>query len=175
MNGENRWHTIIVMTNYKSNGEPKLSDLSRSADACAHDVPKDLRSRDVRMTSVRFDDVVHTLEVRPYSEQYEELLNIFVFGKYGVYITISRRACAYTGLTKDELTTRRINMAKIGRWKKSALRRHIVLQIANAKARSYRSAISLAVPSRRAPLSPLASVPLCVTTTKAVKVKGGKR
>ena len=66
-------------------------------------------------------------------------------------------------------------MAKSGRWKKSALRRQIVLEITNAKAWSDRSAISLAVPSRRAPLSPLAPVPLCVTPTKPVEVKGGKR
>ena len=59
--------------------------------------------------------------------------------------------------------------------KHSALRRQIVLEIANEKAKPDRSAISVAVPSRRAPLSPLASVPLCVTPTKPAKVKGGKR
>ena len=127
------------------------------------------------MAKVVFNDVVLTLEVQPHSEQYGTPRTQIVLGNYGVYVTICRRACAYAGLTRGELTIRRIQMAKSGRRKKSALRRQIALEIANGKARSDRSAISLAVPSRRAPLSPLASVPLFVTPTKPVKVEGGKR
>ena len=97
-------------------------------------------------------------------------------GKHGTYITISRRAGAYTGLHEDELTRKKdTQITESIRWKQNALRRQIVLEIANGNARSDRSAISLAVPSRRAPRSPLASVPLCATPTTPVKVKGGKR
>ena len=96
-------------------GEDELSDLSLSADACALDAQQDQRSQDMRMTNVRFNDVVQTIEVQPYSEQYETPLNKFVWGKYGVHITISRRACAYTGVTNDELIIRRMKVAKSGR------------------------------------------------------------
>ena len=60
----------------------------------------------------------------------------------------------------------RISIAKSGHWKNRALRRQIVLEIANGKAKSDRSAISL---------SPLAALPICVTPTQPVKVKVGKR
>ena len=98
----------------------ELSDLSLSADRLAQD-DNVKRSRDERMTSVVFNDVVHTLEVQPDSERYEKPLDKFVWGKHGAYITISRRACAYAGLTKYEITIRRMKMAKSGRWTNSAL------------------------------------------------------
>ena len=115
-------------------GGSELSDLPLSADMCAQDVQQTHRSQDVRMTHVRFNDVVPSLEVQPYSEQYEKPINKLVLGKHGAYITISRRACAYTDLAKDETTKRRTTFAKSGRCQKRALRRHIVLEVANEKA-----------------------------------------
>ena len=156
-------------------GEIELSDLSLSTDACARDVPQDHRSQDVRMSHVRFNDVVQSLEVRPNSEQYEKPINKSVLGKDGVYITISRRACAFTDLAKDEITKRRTTHAKSGGWQKSALRRHIVLEIANQKAQSDRSELSSVVHSRRAPLSPRVATPLLVIPTKPVTIQGGKK
>ena len=74
--GEESWHTHVVVEYAPNNdGEHELSDLSLSADMCAHDAPQDQRSQDVRMTNVRFNDVVHTLEVQPYSKQDEKPLN----------------------------------------------------------------------------------------------------
>ena len=58
--------------------------------------------------------------------------------------------------------------------KGSALRRQIVLEIANQKGQSDRPERASATPARRTPLSPLAT-PLCVTPTEPVKVKEGKR
>ena len=141
---------------------------------CAQDVPQAQRSQDVRTTQVHFCDNMQTINIIAYSEIYDQPLKQFVLGKHVACINILRHACAYTGLHKDELVVRRLQMPTSGRWKKSTLRRQIVLEIAYEKAKSDRSAISVAVPSSRTPLSPLASVPLCVTPTRPVKVKGGK-
>ena len=117
MIGEKNWHNVIFMKLRLNRMAKMNSPISHSQPICAHDVPQDQRSQDVRMTNVRFNDVIHTLGLQTYSEQYGKPLKQFLSRKHGVYITISRRACAYTGLTKDELMIRRMNMAKSGRWK----------------------------------------------------------
>ena len=103
----------------KHDGVIELSDFSLSADACARDVPQYHRSQDVHMTHVRYNDVVQSLEVQPYSKQHEKPVNKVVLGKHGVYNTISRRVYAYTGLAKDEITKRRTTFPKSGAGKRA--------------------------------------------------------
>ena len=123
--GENDRHTIIVIQmclNIRGNidGDNELSDISLSADVCARYLQRNDRSQDVRMTRVHFCDTVQTNDIIAYCEIYDQPLKKFVLGKHSTYMNISPRACAYTGLRRDELMVGRLKMAKSGRWKKSS-------------------------------------------------------
>ena len=110
----------------------ELSDLSLSTDKLAqhHEIR---RSQDERMMSLHFSNTVQSIYITPYLEIHNQPLNKLVFGKRGTYITISRRASAFTGFTKDELTLKRIKMANNARWKESALGRQILISKTQTK------------------------------------------
>ena len=107
----NDHHTITAKHMRNIYGKHEFSDLSLSADMCAQDVQTQ-RSQDVRVTRVHFCDTVQTIDIIAYSEIYDQPLTKFVLGKYGTHIKISRHACAYTGLHKDELVVRRLKWPK---------------------------------------------------------------
>ena len=101
-------------------------------------------------------------------------------GKHAAHIEIPKHACAYAGLSRDELRNHRTQMTSAGRWNKGMLRRLMILVLSNRKAASdRRSSVTSHRPSQltssRASSEPLAALPLNVTPTKPVNAKSGTR
>ena len=109
---------IAVATYTRPKRRSNREAHERQASQCARRANQK-RTHGVRMITVMFNDVDSTIGVQPYSGQHEKYLVTCELGRHGIYITISQRSCAYSGLSADVMNKqkRRLDMTNGGRWK----------------------------------------------------------